>query len=225
MIVLSIFISGELSGVDKTRYTEIVDSLENLPAPIQIETTGEKNTVVNGVKTHLTYVAEYTIVGRVVTTRYYGYRPIYLRDIYFPNVYFGYLVVPMDVGIVWGRLSKKDFEPKIGATIEGDMPKDRAARVYITDPYMRMLNGPNGKIRIRGDADNDWSHTHLIPSDGNINKLIKRIEVGDYVKLEGYLVNVDYGAGGMNTSTSRIDKGDGACETMYVTKVTWLKTR
>ena len=71
------------------------------------------------------------------------------------------------------------------------------------------------------------SNNHLIPSDSKIEKLIKRIKKNDYVKLEGYLVSAEEIDGNfkVRSSTTRSDNGDGACELIYVTNVTWLKNK
>ena len=73
-----------------------------------------------------------------------------------------------------------------------------------------------------------WSNNHLIPSDDSIEKLIKEIKKGEYVTIEGYLVNIRYdGPNGewfkWNSSTTRDDIGSGACEVIYVTDVIWLE--
>jgi len=190
------------TSVDKEAHTEIVDTLEDLPEPIQIKTTGEKNTIINGVETHLTYAAEYTIVGRVVTTHDYKYNSVYQS------------VLPRDVGIAWGWLSNREVDSKISWHT-----KHRYAGFYVADDaWLHSKGGVNAIFHYA-------SNNHLIPSDDTTTKLIKSIRKGDYVKIEGYLVSVKWDRFSMGTSTSRTDRGDGACETIYVTKVTWLKTR
>ena len=194
-------------GADKKAHTEIVDSLENLPEPMQIGTNGVRNVIINGVETHITYVAQYTISGRVVTTRSYGYRPWSPVN----------SVLPRDVGMVWGMLSNKEVDSKIS---------------WYTTPRHLWFSGKNSWANSIGGRNAIYYHSsnnHLIPSDENVNKLIKRIKKGDYVKIEGYLVMVKIrhwpGFFMMDTSTSRTDTGNGACETIYVTNVTWLKQR
>ena len=194
-------------GVDRKPYTEIVNSLENLPEPVQIQTTGEKKTIINGEETHITYLAEYTIVGRVVTTRNFENTLWNKRN----------SISPKDIGIVWGWLSNKEVDSKISWHTN-----PRASGWSVSDGiWLKSKGGINA-------IGHNFSNNHLIPSDNNVNKLIKSIRNGDYVKIEGYLVNINYGPNFRMTSrssTSREDSWDGACETIYVTKVTWLKTR
>ncbi len=71
------------------------------------------------------------------------------------------------------------------------------------------------------------SNNHLIPADNAIKRKIKRLKKGDHVRIQGYLVNVDAenSAGKVylwDTSVSRDDSGDGACEIIYVTNIQWL---
>ena len=63
-----------------------------------------------------------------------------------------------------------------------------------------------------------------------VAKLCKNIKQGDFVKIEGYLVKSSWKDNKhreyhWNSSTSRDDKGDGACEIIYVTSVKWLKEK
>jgi len=65
------------------------------------------------------------------------------------------------------------------------------------------------------------ANTHLIPSNNNIRKALRFARKGDVVKLDGYLVNVEARQDGVmkstwHSSTSREDKGNGACEILYV---------
>jgi len=69
------------------------------------------------------------------------------------------------------------------------------------------------------------SNNHLIPSTPEIAALIKTIHVGDQVRFRGTLV--DYAITGENgeslgqrrTSLTRSDRGNGACEILYLTEV------
>ena len=51
---------------------------------------------------------------------------------------------------------------------------------------------------------------------------------GDHIRIKGYLVNVDAvkpnGSESYywHSSTSRTDTGDGACEVIYATEISWV---
>lgn len=61
------------------------------------------------------------------------------------------------------------------------------------------------------------SNNHLLSSDRHIRKRVRRVGVGDQVRVVGWLSSYSSGGGGKRgTSTTRTDSGDGACETIYV---------
>jgi hypothetical protein len=70
----------------------------------------------------------------------------------------------------------------------------------------------------------DWhvSNIHLIPADNNIAEAIDRIKPRDIVTLKGSLVEVFYQHQRIwKSSLSRTDTGDGACELLFVTYISW----
>ena len=61
------------------------------------------------------------------------------------------------------------------------------------------------------------SNNHLISDDDYIRDQVKEINVGDQIRVRGYLASYSNGRGGKRgTSTTRLDTGDGACETLFV---------
>jgi hypothetical protein len=63
------------------------------------------------------------------------------------------------------------------------------------------------------------SNNHLISDDEFIRDQVKDINIGDQIRVRGFLAS--YGREGMpkrGTSTTRLDTGDGACETLFVEK-------
>lgn len=64
---------------------------------------------------------------------------------------------------------------------------------------------------------NELSNNHLITDDERIRDLIDELEVGDQIRISGWLS--EYGEPGgpfRRTSDTRTDTGDGACETVYL---------
>ena len=151
----------------------------------------------------LTYVATYEISGLVVKTdKYYG------NDLYSQ-------IAPVDVSMVCGFLLKKE-----------NLEKIRFSRII--DRFLNYTISDGKWLESVGGSEAVGSHisnNHLIPSNKKIEKLIKKIKQNEYVKIEGYLVNVEEKGGNfkINSSQSRNDKRNGACEVIYVTNVTWLK--
>ncbi len=61
------------------------------------------------------------------------------------------------------------------------------------------------------------SNNHLISDDDYIRNQVKDIRIGDQIRVSGYLASYGSENGGKRgTSTTRLDTGDGACETLFV---------
>lgn len=61
------------------------------------------------------------------------------------------------------------------------------------------------------------SNNHLISADEDIRRRVKDIQIGDQIRIRGFLAGYGSpGVGKRGTSTIRTDTGDGACETIYV---------
>lgn len=75
---------------------------------------------------------------------------------------------------------------------------------------------------------NQISNNHLLPKDNAISEKIKKAKIGDQIYFKGYLVdyNVHLLSGSnqtRNTSITRDDTGNGACEVVYVTDFQIIK--
>jgi hypothetical protein len=65
----------------------------------------------------------------------------------------------------------------------------------------------------------ELSNNHLISADDYIRSQVRDIKVGDQIHVTGYLASYSSEGGGKRgTSTTRLDTGDGACETLFVEK-------
>lgn len=61
------------------------------------------------------------------------------------------------------------------------------------------------------------ANMHMIPADNALKRQLLRIKKGDVVRIEGYLVRVGANDGWhWQSSLSRADSGDGACEVIFV---------
>lgn len=67
---------------------------------------------------------------------------------------------------------------------------------------------------------NQLSNNHLLATDERIRDTIGDIKIGDQITLSGWLANYQNPTGFERaTSTTRTDKGDGACETIFVNEI------
>ena len=61
------------------------------------------------------------------------------------------------------------------------------------------------------------SNNHLISDDEFVRDRVKDVQIGDQIRVRGYLASYSSETGGTRgTSTTRLDTGDGACETIFV---------
>jgi hypothetical protein len=141
--------------------------------------------------------ARYRIAGRVLS--HHDYDQDWQSEI-----------APLDLALAWGELS----DPQVDQWIEWWQD----GRWY---RYRWLENSP-----YQGEAINQRSaNVHIIPATAKIAAALKRLQTNDRVLLEGYLVDVAAHKSGetiiwqLNTSLSRSDTGDGACEILYVRQV------
>lgn len=116
-------------------------------------------------------------------------------------------VVAADVGLLWGENSAKELY------------KDVKLRVML-DHYEAWW-----KYYDRFNLQ-EAANTHMASCDPDAFRAIKTIRPGDQVRVKGWLVNAKLSKKPgekdprniltWNTSVSRDDKGDGACELLYV---------
>lgn len=203
MIVCAIIMYNKDIFVDKSKY--ISANLEDLPSPIQETARGSVTKTIDGTNIDIRYIYSYIINGRVVNT--YSYAPISIQN----------KLSPKDVGLTWGFLTKDEYNDKIKWSSSGN----RFLKWRIEDG--NWYRDEIGEYNFQSHVSNN----HLIPSDENIENLINKIKEGDYIRITGYLVNVTYDNNGRtttwNSSISRVDSGNGACELIYVTNIEWLK--
>lgn len=177
--------------------TEIIDPAQG---PVQENFVLEDQVVitkmVEGHPAHLTPRAHYKIAGRVVSKRHYH------------NSWQDKLS-PVDLALGWGPMASDQYDEFISY---------RHSHRYYSYSYSHRF--PHHANVIAFNSANE----HLIPANRHIEKALKSIKVGEIIELEGLLVDVE-GNGNkpekviFKTSLTREDKGAGACEVIYVTKV------
>lgn len=95
------------------------------------------------------------------------------------------------------------------------------------NPRLDKINFWNGifTCNVRTGDSQAWqafnmsqlSNNHLISDDEFVRRQVRKIRIGDQIRVRGYLAAYSSEGGGRRgTSTTRTDTGDGACETIYV---------
>lgn len=115
-------------------------------------------------------------------------------------------VSPMDFAVGWGRLSDQAVIDQIGY--------GQAGRWYRYWPKGKEFPIPAEEIISHS------ANMHMIPADDAVLTTLRDVRRGDLISLDGYLVSVA-GPGGWrwDTSLTRADTGNGACEIVWVKRI------
>ena len=108
---------------------------------------------------------------------------------------------PVDLALGWGRMSDEAVIDQISIR--------QLNRFYLW--RAKQLPIPQREIETHS------ANMHIIPSNRQIERELKRIRKGDLVTFSGKLVHVDASDGWRWTSSlTRTDTGNGACELIFV---------
>ena len=180
---------------------EIVDNFDYIAPPTTFRAIGSAQKTVSGKEIQMEYLSQCILRGKVVDVQ--GYLGFEVAN----------RVSPLDVGICWGRLQQYPYD------ISFSSPGNR--NLYFK--YDVSLLKKYGE-----DVTKDFSNYHLIPSSFDIQRLMSKIQKGDYIKLEGYIVRVTAKTGSSSqvifssqNKTTREDFVEG--EAFYITSIKWLK--
>jgi len=149
----------------------------------------------NGYDIAITQKAAYTVRGIVVGGE---------------NYHSGWnsLISPADVALCWGKIAENG-----------------------TYKRLKWSQGNRWYFWHAGDDfgyNNDFvaqqsSNNHLIPATPNLAKAVKSLKEGDAVEMTGHLVDVAATRKSQNywwnSSVSTMDRGDGSCEVIYLTRL------
>lgn len=118
-------------------------------------------------------------------------------------------LAPLDLALGWGVMSDQAVVDRIQVS--------QGARWYI----LRWDAQPPASER---EIMRSSSNMHIIPADDSIRRQVFGLRPGEFVRLNGQLVDAS-GPGGFrwSTSLSREDTGDGACELFLVESVEVLQ--
>lgn len=138
--------------------------------------------------------AEFSMRARVLSTKRYWFDG-------------ASAVSPLDFAVGWGRMSDQAVIDQMGYAQTG-----RWYRYW-----------PRGR-EFPLDAQEIASHSanmHMIPADDAVKAVLRDVRRGDLISLDGYLVSVSSQDGWRwDTSLSRTDTGNGACEIVWAKRLT-----
>jgi hypothetical protein len=96
---------------------------------------------------------------------------------------------------------------------------------FTSDSWTCTYYWPNHEVGARFNHT-CLSNNHLLSHDESVTRSLLNTSRGDQIYLRGYLAEYSHTGGEFHrgTSTNRTDKGNGACETIYVEDYEILKT-
>jgi hypothetical protein len=111
---------------------------------------------------------------------------------------------PVDLALGWGKMSDEAVLQHF------DISQRNRWYYWRTDNF----------VIPRREVETSSANMHIIPASADIENQLKSVREGDLVTLSGKLVNVSADDGWRwNTSLSRNDTGQGACELIFVESI------
>lgn len=109
---------------------------------------------------------------------------------------------PTDLVLGWGEMSDEEVVQQIDISQSG--------RWY----YWRVDNFPIPRRKIETQSAN----MHMIPANADVEDRLASVKQGEIIEIDGHLVRVDDVSSGWQwqSSLSREDTGNGACEIVFV---------
>jgi hypothetical protein len=118
---------------------------------------------------------------------------------------------PYDIGLVWGIAAQPDLMRVINY---------RQSSRFLWWRYRGQL--PVGE----DEMNRAMANIHTVPKNGAIRRQLARLRPGQVARLQGYLLSITAADGWhWNSSMTREDTGNGACEVMLVESVELVERR
>ncbi|MBK8814384.1 MAG: hypothetical protein IPN42_02220 [Methylococcaceae bacterium] len=173
--------------------------------PIQLETVREEfETQVNGEKYTITPLYDYELQGVVVS---YHDADSFL-DIWHHKRWRDFLN-QRDLCVIWGDNLVSGVYKKLD---------------FSNDSWTCWVYWPDSSTGSRFKM-NGLSNNHLLIDNEELRSILMSSEPGDHVRFKGFLAEYANKANNFKrgSSTTREDSGNGACETVYLTKFEIIK--
>ncbi len=197
------FIVLLISFWNRNDLAEDIDVLKELgPEPIQIPTNEAAFSItVDNISYQIQPQYQYELYGLVVSYRHHNSK-FGLHKLWNDHLNIA------DVCVVWGQ------------------------NAFTAE--LHKLNFWNGQFtcNVKTNDTQAWnsfdmfqiSNNHLLSNEGFVRDRLQDIKIGDQIKIQGWLSNYSNNQGGSrNTSTTRKDAGNHACETIYVKDIQILQ--
>jgi len=198
MLGASYFLKDRLpgkEGISSQLYLEPVQKKENIPPPFEVTQKGITYTV--------TPLFNYELSGLVVS---YHHSEGFLDR--YHQKWKDYLNIK-DICVIWGK------------NVTSGVYKEMTFSSRDFTCHYRYPNAEVGSLF----TEDCLSNNHILSDKGDLKEKIMSVRRGDQINFKGYLVAYSHKKGSYRrgTSTTRTDRGNGACETVYIIDFKILK--
>lgn len=152
----------------------------------------------DGIIYEITKLATYDITARVLNTNFYNSGTLDK-------------LAHRDLALAWGRTALNKYAKHI--TFSDFLRPDRVM-IFKYDSFLVDEIGTS-------ELNTTTSNNHIITSTDELKSQLLKIEIGNVVRIKGYLVHVEGNDGSVwgPSSLTRDDTGDGACEIIYAKEI------
>lgn len=203
------------SGYTAAKIDVLKDPVQTNYSPeVQKQKSFTYTSLINNHKIEIIPQAHYELSGSVVA---------FNHDFLFVSAFFDSAAL-YDLGAAWGdKLSDKRFYKKYFSSY--------SQKNEITGSRILWTEFKTYPAPVSIDyARSHWSHSHIVPANRNIMAAMLKLKEWDKVKIEGELVDMvytpdryrapmEYRTSLSRTDTDDYNRGNGSCETVYVTSV------
>jgi hypothetical protein len=183
-------VSGVASGTQDN--CPLPDKFSRTDAPLQSDVDSRISAFAIG-ESMITPLAGFSLQARVLA------REDYRLDA-------GAEFSPTDLALGWGPMSEPGMSDKLNVTQSGRW-------------YQYSWNNAGPPIPLE-DIINHSANMHLVPANNTAAASLKKVSENDVVELNGWLVRIEKNNGWRwQSSLSRSDSGNGACELIYVCSI------
>lgn len=110
---------------------------------------------------------------------------------------------PTDLALGWGPMAEPGMGQRLNVT--------QASRWY------RYSWGEEGPPLSQNEIVANSANMHMVPANRAVEAALSQVSENDLIELQGWLIRIDRNDGWhWQSSLSREDSGDGACELVYV---------
>lgn len=111
-----------------------------------------------------------------------------------------------DVCVIWG----------------GNLVSDDYKKIKFESGLWTCFASFKGNVHL---SENAISNNHILPADSYVARELDHIQIGDQIYIKGWLVDyhVNKNSSYRQTSTTREDKGNGACEVIFADQIEILE--